>query len=388
MTHEPRVSKRSGVDAFLVMDMLRRANELETIGKDIVHMAAGQPGTGAPASVIKAAKSALDTEKLGYTESLGLPLLRERIAAYYKEKYGVSLKPERVVVTTGSSGSFVLAFLAAFEAGDKVALPTPGYPAYRNILNALGVATPAIETNAANRWVPGPEDIDRLVDEGSLHGLLVASPNNPTGTMIKPDALKALVQKCHQAGLWLISDEIYHGLNYEMEAATALQFTDDAIIINSFSKYFCMTGWRIGWMVVPERLVRPLEKLAQSLFISAPTLSQIAAIAAFDATEELEQRKGVYATNRAILLKELPLIGLDDFLPVDGAFYLYADVRKFTNDSFSFAQKMLDEIGVSVTPGADFDHGRGAQFIRLSFAGSTENVKQAIERLGGWLKKA
>ncbi len=386
MTHQPRISKRSDVDAFLVMDMLRRANELESAGEEIVHMAAGQPGTGAPQSVIDAAKSALDSEKLGYTESLGLPVLRQRIATYYQEKYGVSVSPERVVVSTGSSGSFILAFLAAFEVGDKVALPTPGYPAYRNILNALGVATPVIETNAANRWVPDVNDIDRLHDEYAIQGLLLASPNNPTGTMIKPDALKAVVEKCRQLGLWFISDEIYHGLNYEMEAATALQFSDDAIIINSFSKYFCMTGWRIGWMVVPERLVRPLEKLAQSLFISAPTLSQIAAVAAFDATEELEQRKAVYATNRDILRQQLPLIGLDEFLPVDGAFYLYADVRKFTNDSYSFAQKMLKEIGVSVTPGADFDHDRGAQYIRLSFAGSTTSVEQAIKRLGGWLK--
>ena len=385
MTHQPRVSKRSGVDAFLVMDMLRRANELEAAGNDILHMAAGQPGTGAPGLVIEAAKAALDTQTLGYTESLGLPVLREKIAAFYHTRYGVSLKPERVVVTTGSSGSFILAFLAAFETGDRVALPTPGYPAYRNILNALGVQTPPLETCAANRWVPGVDDIDALAAAGPLHGLLMASPNNPTGTMIRPDALKALVEKCHQLGLWMISDEIYHGLNYEMEAATALQFSDEAIIINSFSKYFCMTGWRIGWMVVPERLVRPLEKLAQSLFISAPTLSQIAAVAAFDATQELEERKHVYATNRALLLKKLPLIGLNDFLPVDGAFYLYADVRKFTNDSFTFAQKMLDEIGVSVTPGADFDHGRGAQFIRLSFAGSTPGVERAIQRLGDWL---
>ncbi len=386
MTHQPRVSKRSGVDAFLVMDMLRSANQLECAGKDIVHMAAGQPGTGAPQSVIDAAKSALDSEKLGYTESLGLPVLRERIAAYYQEKYGVSISPERVVVSTGSSGSFILAFLAAFEAGDKVALPTPGYPAYRNILNALGVTTPAIHTSAANRWVPSLNDIEQLNDESPLQGLLLASPNNPTGTMIKPDALKAVVEKCHRLGLWFISDEIYHGLNYEMEAATALQFSDEAIVINSFSKYFCMTGWRIGWMVVPERLVRPLEKLSQSLFISAPTLSQIAAVAAFDATEELEQHKAVYATNRELLQQELPLIGLDEFLPVDGAFYLYADVHKFTNDSYAFAQKMLEEIGVSVTPGADFDHARGARFIRLSFAGSTQSIEQAIDRLGGWLK--
>lgn len=386
MTHRPDVSSRSGVDAFLVMDMLRSANQLEVAGKDIVHMAAGQPGTGAPRLVVEVAKAALDSEKLGYTESLGIPVLREKIAEFYHTKYGVSLSPERVVVTTGSSGSFILAFLAAFDAGDKVALPTPGYPAYRNILNALGVETPAIETTAANRWVPSLNDLDKLASEGPLHGLLMASPNNPTGTMIRPDALKALVAKCNQMGLWLISDEIYHGLNYEMEAASALQFSDEVIVINSFSKYFCMTGWRIGWMVVPERFVRPLEKLAQSLFISAPSLSQIAAVAAFEASDELEERKAIYAANRAILLRDLPAIGFDEFLPVDGAFYLYADVRKFTNDSFSFATDMLNEIGVSVTPGADFDHARGHQFIRLSFAGSTENVEQAIERLGRWLK--
>lgn len=385
MTRQPRISKRSGVDAFLVMDMLRSANKLEAGGKDIVHMAAGQPGTGAPRRVIEAAKAALETQKLGYTESLGIPALREKIAAYYREKYGVSLSPDRVVVTTGSSGSFILAFLAAFEVGEKVALPTPGYPAYRNILNALGVATPAIETRAANRWVPSLDDIDTLYNEGPLHGLLLASPNNPTGTMIKPGALKGVVEKCQQLGLWMISDEIYHGLNYQMEAATALQYGDEVIVINSFSKYFCMTGWRIGWMVVPERLVRTLEKLAQNLFISAPTLSQIAALAAFDSIDELEERKAVYAANREILLAELPGIGLDEFYPVDGAFYLYADVRKFTNDSFSFAQKMLEEIGVAITPGADFDPLHGNQFIRLSFAGSTQSVEQAIERLGRWL---
>ncbi len=387
MTCQPSVSTRSGVDAFLVMDMLRIANELEAAGDDIVHMEAGQPGTGAPSTVIEAAKAALDSQKLGYTESLGMPFLREKIAAYYKLKYDVTIAPERVVVTTGSSGSFVLAFLVAFEVGNKVALPTPGYPAYRNILNALGVQTPPIETTAASRWVPQPGDLDKLAEQGPLHGLLQASPNNPSGTMIKPEALKALVEKCQDLGLWFISDEIYHGLNYEMPATTALQFTDEAIVINSFSKYFCMTGWRIGWMVVPERLVRPLERLAQSLFISAPTLSQIAGAAAFEATDELEQRKAVYATNREILLTQLPKIGLDEFLPVDGAFYLYADVRKFTNDSYDFAQRMLKEIGVSVTPGADFDHARGSHYVRLSFAGTSSSVEQAVQRLGGWLNR-
>ncbi len=378
--------RSSGVAPFLVMDMLRQATRLRAAGNDIVHMEAGQPSGSAPRKVIEAAKKALHDETIGYTESLGLPALRERIARYYADTHGVAVDPGRVVITTGSSGSFVLAFLAAFDAGDRVGLTSPGYPAYRNIFNALDVEVADIETSAATRWAPTVESIVDLADHGGLNGLLVASPANPTGTMLKPETLAALAGVCRERGIWFISDEIYHGLHYTMQPATALSTNPDAIVINSFSKYYCMTGWRIGWMVVPECLARVCEVLSQSLYISAPTLSQIAAVAAFDATDELEQRKAQYAANREFLLDALPGIGIDDFSPVDGAFYIYADVGRFTNDSFAFAQKALAETGVALTPGADFDPERGHRYIRISFAGAHEQMRQGIDRLGRWLK--
>lgn len=373
------------VAPFIAMDMMREANVLEASGSDIVHMEVGQPSSPPPRKVVEAAKAALDTDKIGYTNATGIPALKERIARHYKDAYGLSVSPDRVVVTTGSSAGFVLAFLAAFEPGANLALPMPGYPAYKNILAALDFGLVPIETGPKTRWAPEPAEIARLAGEGSVSGLLVASPANPTGTMLSPEALKQTAEICRDSGIWFISDEIYHELCFGMEQACALSYSDDAIVINSFSKYYSMTGWRIGWMIVPERLVRPVECLAQSLYISAPTVSQMAAVAAFDALEELEVHKAKYARNREMLLNELPGIGFSEFTPVDGAFYIYADVSRFTNDSNDFALKMLREIGVATTPGADFDAERGHRFIRMSFAGSEDEMGEAVKRLRGWL---
>ncbi len=387
MTKTSSLNRARSVAPFLAMDMMREANAREAAGEDIVHMEVGQPSAPPPAQVIAAAKSVLDKDKIGYTDALGVPALRERIAQHYADQYGVSVPPERVVITTGSSAGFVLAFLAAFEPGARVGLPMPGYPAYKNILSALDLETIPIETNPNTRWAPKLEDIRRLATrpQDAIDGLLVASPANPTGTMLCPEALKQTAQVCDEAGIWFISDEIYHGLVYGVSQACALEYSDDSIIINSFSKYYCMTGWRIGWAIVPERLLRTIECLAQSLYISVPTLSQFAAIAAFDATDYLETQKNIYARNRELLLNELPAIGFSEFTPVDGAFYIYADVSKFSNDSFAFAGKMLREIGVATVPGADFDSERGHRFLRLSFAGSQGRMNEAVKRLKGWL---
>ena len=385
---KPTASDRGArVAPFIAMDMMREANQLEASGSDIVHMEVGQPSSAPPRSVIEAAKAALDIDRIGYTNALGLPSLRERISKHYADTYGLAVPPERIVVTTGSSAGFILAFLAAFEPGARLALPMPGYPAYKNILAALDLELVELETSPRTRWAPDVDDIRRLAGqpEGPISGVLVASPANPTGTMLSPAAVKEMAQTCQDTGIWFISDEIYHGLVYGMDQACALSYSDDAIIINSFSKYFCMTGWRIGWMIVPEELIRPVECLAQSLYISAPTLSQHGALAAFDAVEELEAHKQMYARNRQMLLNELPGIGFSEFPPVDGAFYLYADVSRFTNDSFEFAGKMLREIGVATTPGADFDAARGQRYIRMSFAGSEAQMVEAVNRLRAWL---
>jgi len=386
MTKKPKLAKRGEIDPFVVMDMLAAANELEVQGSDIIHMEAGQPSASAPAKVIEAAKYALENKRIGYTESLGIPPLRARIAQHYHDTYGVHVPEERVVVTTGSSGGFLLSFLSLFDPGCRVALPSPGYPAYRNILKSLNIEPVTLETRAENRWMPTAKDVDQLNADAPLDGLLLASPNNPTGTMADSETLQALTNACAEHGMWFISDEIYHGLTFGEPAQTALKFSDDAIVINSFSKYFAMTGWRIGWMIVPERLVRPIERLAQNYFISAPALSQTAALAAFDVRNELEQIKATYAANRALLLEELPKAGLDQFMPVDGAFYVYADVRKFSNDSYDFAQKMLNETGIAVTPGIDFDQEHGHQYVRLCFAGATKDIAEAASRLKAWLK--
>jgi len=376
---------RCSVAPFHAMDVLAEANAREAAGARIVHMEVGQPGAPAPRPVIEAARRTLDKGVIGYTEALGITELRERIARHYAETYGVAVPVERIAITTGSSAAFNLAFLAGFDVGDRVALPTPGYPAYRNILKALGLDAVEIETTAASRWALTPEMIRAAHAAAPLKGVLVASPANPTGTMMQPPALAALIEACAELGIWFISDEIYHGLVYEGRAETALAVSDDAIVINSFSKYYCMTGWRVGWMIVPERLVRPIERLGQNLYLSVPELSQRAAVAAFEAKDELETIKAGYAANRGLLLERLPQIGFDELLPVDGAFYIYASVRNFSNDSMDFAKRMLAEAGVAASPGVDFDPLRGHSYIRFSFAGTTEAIDEGTDRLAHWL---
>ena len=379
-------SKRSEVPPFIVMDVMAAAAALEAQGRSIVHMEVGQPARPAPATALAAARAALG-QRIGYTEALGVPSLRRRIARHYREVHRLDLDPARVVVTTGSSGGFILAFLALFEPGDRVALANPGYPPYRHILSALGCEPVLIETSAATRWALSPDALIAAHRAKPLQGLLVASPANPTGTMMDAAALKALIDTAEAEGIKVISDEIYHGLDYAFAAETAAKLSDRTLVINSFSKYFCMTGWRVGWMVVPEPLARPVERLQQNLAISVPTLSQIAAEAAFDGAAEMEGVKHGYLENRRILTEGLPQAGLDKFLPVDGAFYLYANIARFSDDSLDFAKRMLNEAGVAATPGLDFDPIDGKHYLRFCYAGSAEEMHEAVGRIGRWLKR-
>jgi len=380
-------SARSDVPPFVVMHVMAAAARIEARGGRVIHMEVGQPANPAPSTAIAAAKRALDRGDIGYTEALGTPALRARIARHYGDAYGLTIPPDRIAVTTGSSAGFILAFLAMFEPGDRVAVASPGYPPYRHILTALGCEPVLIEVSEATRWEITGEALLAAHRRKPLQGVLVASPASPTGTMIKPEALADLVRMAEQAGIRFISDEIYHGLDYAFRAETAARFSDKAVVINSFSKYFCMTGWRIGWMVVPPALVRAVERLQQNLAISVPALSQIAAEAAFDGREEMEKVKQGYEVNRQILIEGLPKAGLDRFLPVDGAFYLYADVSRFCDDSFDFAKRMLEEAGVAATPGIDFDPVRGKEFIRFCYARSADDMREAVERIGGWLRR-
>lgn len=383
-----KIARRGQIPPFIVMDVMRAANAREAAGEDVLHLEVGQPDTGAPRGVIEAARRALDSDRLGYTEAFGIPPLRERIARHYRDFYDLSVPVERIVVTTGSSGGFILAFLAAFEAGDRVALASPGYPAYRNILQALGVQVVNIETGPETRFQPSAELVEKAADAGRLDGLIVASPSNPAGTMVPTAAFKALADGCRAAGIRLISDEIYHGISYDAPADSALAFADRPVIINSFSKYFSMTGWRLGWMVVPEDLLRAVECLAQNFYISPPTLSQWAAVAAFDCHQELKANVARYAVNRRLLLERLPAAGFDRLAPADGAFYIYANVSRMTNDSVDFCRRMLLETGVATTPGIDFDPGRGRAYVRFSFAGATADMELAVQRLKAWAPAA
>ncbi|HHN66915.1 MAG TPA: aminotransferase class I/II-fold pyridoxal phosphate-dependent enzyme [Thermopetrobacter sp.] len=381
------ISRRAAkVAPFLAMDVMREARQRLAAGDDVVRMEVGQPFGQAPRKVLEAARAAMREEPLGYTDAAGLLPLRERIARHYRETHGIDVDPARVFITTGSSGAFLLAFLAAFDAGDAVGLPNPGYPAYRNIFHALGITPRLLPAGAAQGWAPRVEEVAAKLKEG-MKGLLVASPANPTGAIIDDARLRALIETVEAAGGWFISDEIYHGLTYERPATTALAFSERAIVINSFSKYYAMTGWRIGWMVLPDELRRVAEVLGQNLFISAPTISQHAAIAAFDATEELQERRAGYAANRDLLLNELPRIGLGALAPADGAFYLYADVSHLTNDSITLSRRLLREARVAVTSGLDFDPLDGGRFLRLSYAGSHDDMARAVERLAAWMKE-
>ncbi|CAN0267670.1 unnamed protein product, partial [Discosporangium mesarthrocarpum] len=360
----------------------RAANEHAASGAQVLHLEVGQPGTAAPKGVLAAARQALDDDRIGYTDALGIPMLREALSGHYRDFYGLDVPAARIVVTTGSSGGFLLAFLAAFDAGDRVALAAPGYPAYRNILTALGVEPVLLVAEAEDRFQPTPELLDRV--EGPLNGLIVASPSNPAGTMLDRAHLQALADYCAARDIRLVSDEIYHGISYGMAAESALSVSDSAIVINSFSKYFSMTGWRLGWMVLPEDMLRQTECLAQNFFISPPTLSQIAATAVFECHEELRANVASYARNRKVLLARLPEAGFDRLAPADGAFYIYADVGRLTNDSPEFCRRMLAEADVAATPGVDFDPVRGHRFVRFSFAGAHDEIVAAADRLVAW----
>ncbi len=383
----PRASKRSDVAPFIVMDVMEHAARIEAEGGQVIHLEVGQPAAPAPLTARKAAAAALEAGQVGYTAALGMPSLRARIARHYGEQYGLELDPERVVVTNGSSGGFILAFLALFETGDRVAIASPGYPPYRHVLSALGCEPVLIETRAEDRYALTPEQLIAAHRAAPLKGVLVASPANPTGTMMDREALSALHACARELGIAFISDEIYHGLDYAFPAVSAAEIADDVIVINSFSKYFCMTGWRVGWMVVPPGLARTMERLQQNLSISVPTLSQIAAEAAFDGRAEMDAVKRGYEENRRILTQGLPGVGLKHFLPADGAFYFYADVSAFTDDSATFATRMLDAVHVATTPGVDFDPFQGHQFLRLSYAGSAAHMREAVARIGAFLAR-
>ncbi len=386
---DPDLARRAArVAPFLAMDVLAAATLKERRGESVIHMEVGQPSAPAPRFAREAARAALDTGRIGYTEALGIAALRERIARHYAEAYGVAVAPERVVVTTGSSAGFVLAFLSLFDAGARVAITAPGYPAYRNILAALDIEAVEIPLARESGYVLTAAAVERAHAERPLDGVLAMSPANPSGTMIGATAMGDLAAACRRLSLRFVSDEIYHGLTYAAPARTALADDPGAVIVNSFSKYYCMTGWRIGWLVVPPGLVRAVERLAQNLYISPPYLSQVAALAAFEATEELEAVKAGYAANRALLLDAFPSLGLGDTHPVDGAFYVYADVGRFTNDAVAFSRRMLDETGVAATPGVDFDAREGHRWMRFSFAGSREDCAEAVRRLRGWLPGA
>lgn len=380
-------SKRSDVPPFIVMDVMAAAAQREAQGAHIIHMEVGQPAAPAPATAIKAAQDALARGRIGYTETLGIPSLRARIARHYQDAYDLALDPARVVVTTGSSGGFILAFLSMFEPGDRVALANPGYPPYRHILSALGCEPVLIETSAETRWALSAKALIAVHQRAPLKGVVIASPANPTGTMMDADALTRLIAVAEAEGIRVISDEIYHGLDYAFAAETAANTSERVVVINSFSKYFCMTGWRVGWMVVPDPLVRPIERLQGNLAISVPTLAQVAAEAAFDGREEMEAVKHGYEENRRILTEGLPKAGLDKFLPVDGAFYLYADISRFSDDSLDFAKRMLNEANVAATPGIDFDPVNGRHFLRFCYAGSSAEIHEAVDRIGRWLKR-
>jgi len=380
-------SKRSDVPPFIVMDVMAAAARLEAQGRHIVHMEVGQPAAPAPTTAIAAAQAALTAGRIGYTETLGIAPLRARIARHYAESYDCAVDPARIVVTTGSSGGFILAFLALFEPGDRVALANPGYPPYRHILSALGCEPVLIETSAETRWALSAKALIAAHRERPLAGVVIASPANPTGTMMEADTLSRLISVAEAEGIRVISDEIYHGLDYAFAAETAANVSERALVINSFSKYFCMTGWRVGWMVVPEPIVRAVERLQGNLAISVPLLSQVSAQAAFDGGAEMEAVKHGYEENRRILVEGLPKAGLDKFLPVDGAFYLYADISRFSSDSLDFAKRLLEQAGVAATPGIDFDPVNGHNFLRFCYAGSSAEMHEAVTRIGTWLKR-
>ncbi|MBF0288758.1 MAG: aminotransferase class I/II-fold pyridoxal phosphate-dependent enzyme [SAR324 cluster bacterium] len=378
-----KVSNRSQISSFIVMDVMQSAAEQEALGREVLHLEVGQPSTPAPEKVLQTAKKVFDQDKLGYTVALGIDPLRERIARHYQDFYNICVSTQNIVVTSGSTGGFILAFLTAFNEGDRVVYGSPGYPCYRNILTALGIEPVEILTGPETRFQPTPELIEQI--EEPVDGLIVASPANPTGTMIDNTEMETLSNYCQTKGIRLISDEIYHGITYQHPAVSAYRYSKDAIILNSFSKYFSMTGWRLGWMIIPDNWIRPIECLAQNFYISPHTLSQIAGTAAFDCYEEINGHVARYAKNREILLNELPSAGLDKLAPADGAFYIYADISHLTDDSTGFCSQLLVDTGVAATPGIDFDPSRGHQTMRFSFCGKTHDMIEAAKQLKSWI---
>lgn len=383
MTKLRQVAVRAGVPPFHVMRVIDAVVARRAAGLPVIDLSAGQPSTPAPAAVRRAAHTAVDTDKIGYTNALGIPALRAAIARHYATRAGIDVDPANVAVTTGSSGGFLYAFLAAFDAGDTVVMARPGYPAYRNMLAALGCHVVELACGPQPRFQPSVAQLEALPEPPA--GLIVASPANPTGTMVPPDEMSELVAWCDAHGTRFISDEIYHGITYGLPATCAWSTGRDSIVVNSFSKYFSMTGWRIGWLLVPDELIDAVDRLAGNFTICPPALSQFAAVAAFDAYEELDANVARYAVNRAMLLDALPQIGLDRLAPADGAFYIYADVSAWTSDSLSWSARLLDEAGVAVAPGIDFDPVDGGKFIRMCFAGDGAEIARGVELLGDWL---
>ena len=377
-----RNSSRGAVDPFIVMDVMEAARAAEEAGRHIIHMEVGQPSSPAPAHARAVLAETMTSDPLGYTVALGLPALRQRIARLYGEWYNVDLDPARVVVTPGSSGGFILAFTAMFDAGDRVALGMPGYPSYRQILKALDLVPVEVPAKPENGYQLVPGDLKGV----DYQGLMMASPANPTGTMLDRAELGAMIETCQAQGAAFLSDEIYHGIEYDKRAVTALELSDDVCVINSFSKYFSMTGWRVGWLVLPERSVRQVERLAQNLFICPSHAAQVAALAAMDCGKELQENLAVYARNRELMLEGLPKAGFDRIAPPDGAFYVYADVSHLTEDSRAFAAEILDQAGVAVTPGLDFDPERGHGTLRFSYARSTADIEEGLSRLQDFMK--
>lgn len=376
-----RNSRRGDVDPFIVMDVMEEARRAEAAGSQIIHMEVGQPGTPAPKGARDALAVAMEQGQLGYTVALGLPELRARIAQLYTDWYGITLDPNRVVITPGSSGAFILAFTALFDAGERVAIGAPGYPSYSQILSALSLDPVIVQSSDAARLQPTPADLEGV----DFQGLMVASPANPSGTMLGKPELTALIKCAQDRGAAFISDEIYHGVEYEAKAVSALEISDDVYVINSFSKYFSMTGWRVGWMVVPEDHVRTIERLAQNMFICAPHAAQVAALHAMDCEDELQANLAVYTENRRLMIEGLEQAGFDRIAPPDGAFYVYADVSHLTDDSRAFASEILDKAGVAVTPGLDFDAERGAGTLRFSYARSTQDIREGLVRLKAFM---
>ena len=385
-----KTTSTNSVPAFLAMAVMNAASQVEAAGADVIHLEVGQPSTPPSAAVNLALTTALShTPTHGYSVAFGEMSLRQRIAAHYADFYGVGIAPDRVVVTPGSSLGFALAFLAAFDRGDRIALATPGYPAYRNLMLAIGIEPMLLPARADDGWVP---NLAALAATGAPlpDGVLLASPANPTGVVMSDDEVRAVCEWCHQNGVRLIMDEIYHGLTFGARPGTALSYSDSAIIVNSFSKYFCMTGWRVGWAVFPPDLLETVERLAQNLYISPPRPMQAGAMAAFDDYTLLDQHVERYQTNRDVLVRGLPDKFLGNLAPSDGAFYLYADISNLgmkTPDSMALADAMLHEAHVACTPGVDFDQEQGHRHLRLSFAGSTEDMKEASRRINDWLPR-